>query len=344
MILPLVAAPHYENLGKNSYNVFRCMCISAGAGFEFPCTHACKAREIAESAVEWCGLHGGTVPAKDLVNKIAACGSWGKHKSNCERDLHRVVQTVGHALQVPISQIRVRLWDHKEAKEYWGALPVIWPDEVAKSIFSRGEDIFKHCFAPRPDELPSYWAHIERHCSWFASHPARDIDNVQKAKLLPFCLYGDEINAFKNVENGSICVMGFGSDVAYNNSALERYYLFTAFSEHHATDNTFDDIIRALVPRLQRMFTSTSFNWSKAGWAWTYGSTQGDLKYITDRFRLHNFRKNSFCNLCKCVKRHENISMTLADFRDGAAYRDTNVSHEDYVRATAAEERLWYCI
>ena len=293
-----------------------------------------QARELAESAVQWCTAHGGKLPKKDLLKKIAHCGTFGKHHSNCERDLHRVVQSIGSALQVPVNFIKTRFWNHKDGQEYWGSLPVLWPDDVAAAIFDRGEDIFTHCFAPRAPEgeVADYWEHVQRHCSWVASHPCRNITN--KEKLLPFCLYGDEINAFKNVENGSICVMGFGSDLAYNNPALERYFLFTAFSEHNATDNTFDDIIRALVPRLRNMFTSTCQKWSAAGWAWTYSSTQGDLKYITDRFGLHNFRKNSFCSLCECVKRHENISMTLADFRETAAYRDTLVSHEAFLRAT----------
>ena len=218
-----------------------------------------------------------------------------------------------------------------------GQLPVIWPDDLASAIYARSEKLFEHCFAPRPAEIPGYWAHLERHCTWFNSHPAKEI--ADKTRLLPMCLYGDEINASKNVENGSICVMGFGSDLAYGNPALERYFLFTAFSEHNATEDTFDDIVRALVPRLRNMFSSTSFNWCKKSWQWVYSSTQGDLKYITDRFKLHNFRKNQFCNLCRCKKKDNNISMTLADFRENAAYRDTIHTHDDYMQSTTPETR-----
>ncbi|CAE7562987.1 unnamed protein product [Symbiodinium necroappetens] len=197
--------------------------------------------------------------------------------------------------------------------------------------------MFQHCFAPRPSEIESYWKHVEQHCRWFDDHPGRQAAN--KKRLLPFCLYGDEINAFKNAENGSICVLGFGSDLAYGNPALERYYLFTAFSEHNSTENTFDDIIRALVPRLRYMFDETSFNWCSAGWRWTYSSTQGDLKFITDRYGLHNFRKNRICDLCECVKKDDNIAMTLADFRETAAYRATHYTHQDYMQSTTPETR-----
>ena len=291
-----------------------------------------KARDIAESALRWCNKNGGSVPKKDMVSMIAKCGTGGKYKSNCERDLHRVVRRVANALEVPVHQIDVRLWSHKDGHEYVAKLPILWPDELVAAIYARGVETFTHCFAPRLDEIAEYWSHLEQHCPWFASHPARNLQD--KRRLLPFCLYGDEINAFRNVENGSICVMGFGSDLSYGNAALERYFLITAFSEHNSTDNTFDDILRALVPRLQKMFTERSHNWCTGGWAWTYSSTQGDLKYITDRFHLHNFRKNPFCDLCACKKKDDNVSMTLADFRENAAYRDTLRTHEDYIRST----------
>ena len=119
-----------------------------------------------------------------------------------------------------------------------------------------------------------------------------------------------------------------------------RYYLFTAFSEHNSTDNTFDDILRALVPRLRYMFDETNFNWCHAGWKWTYSSTQGDLRFITDRYGLHNFRKNRICDLCGCVKKDDNIAMTLADFRETAAYRATHYTNQDYLQSTTPETRI----
>eukprot|EP00439_Symbiodinium_sp_Y106_P030103 s3135_g3.t1 len=259
--------------------------------------------------------------------------SSGKHKSNCERDLRRVLEQSSTSLGVPLHDIPVRLWSHKDGNEYWGTLPVMWPDELAAAIYDRGQDIFTHCFAPI--EPAAFWGHCEKCCSWFASHPARNIND--KSKLIPFCFYGDEINALRNVENGSICVLGFGSDLASGNPALERYFLFTAFSEHNATSNTFDDIMRALLPRLRNMFSDQSNNCG--GRKWTYSSTQGDLKFIKDRYMLHNFTKNSFCSLCACQKTNEDLSMTLADFRESASYRDTTRTHQDYMQATTAESR-----
>ena len=250
-----------------------------------------EAREIAESAVSWCKQRAGKVPPTDLVQRISQCGTAGKHKSNCERDLHRVVRSVSNALDVEINHIQVRFWNHKDGREVWGSLPVIWPDKLASALYARGESMFQHCFAPRPSEIESYWKHVEQHCRWFDDHPGRQAAN--KKRLLPFCLYGDEINAFKNAENGSICVLGFGSDLAYGNPALERYYLFTAFSEHNSTENTFDDIIRALVPRLRYMFDETSFNWCSAGWRWTYSSTQGDLKFHYRPLRVAQLSEES---------------------------------------------------
>lgn len=297
-----------------------------------------EVREIAESAVSWCKQRAGTVPPNDLVQRISQCGTAGKHKSNCERDLHRVIRSVSNAVDVDIDHIKVRLWDHKDGREVWGSLPVIWPDKLASALYARGESIFQRCFAPRPSEIESYWKHVEQHCRWFDDHPGRQAAN--KKRLLPFCLYGDEINAFRNAENGSICVLGFGSDLAYGNPALERYYLFTAFSEHNSTENTFDDILKALVPRLRYMFEETSFNWCSAGWRWTYSSTQGDLKFITDRYGLHNFRKNRICDLCECVKTDDNVAMTLADFRETAAYRATQYTHQDYTQSTTPETRI----
>ena len=170
-----------------------------------------KARDIADAALRWCEGFGVVVPEDDLVRKISMCATAGKHKSNCERDLRRVLEQSSTSLGVPLHDIPVRLWSHKDGNEYWGTLPVMWPDELAAAIY---------CFAPF--EPAAFWGHCEKYCSWFASHPARNIND--KSKLIPFCFYGDEINAFRNVENGSICVLGFGSDLASGNPALEQCY------------------------------------------------------------------------------------------------------------------------
>ena len=258
--------------------------------------------------------------------------------------MHRVVNSLGCALDCMIHYIDVRMWDHKQGQEVWTKHPIIWPDEYATALYNNSKDNFRRCFAPIEDEeICQYWQHVQGRCPWFSGHPAEKVP--QKNRLLPLSLYGDEINAFRNVENGSICVMGWTSDFANGNTALSRYHLTTCFSEHNSTEHTFDDIIRALLPRLQQMCEREDYVWSQDGWRWMYSSTQGDLKYITDRFHLHNFRKNAFCSWCSvCKKDPENLSNTLADFRENAAYRLAMTSHEDYMARTTAATRALACM
>lgn len=86
-------------------------------------------------------------------------------------------------------------------------------------------------------------------------------------------------------------------------------------------ENTHDDIMKCVMARLKQMCSCEHlFDWSADGFCFMFSSVQGDLKWIFDRYGLHNFHANACCSLCGAVKNHANLSMTIADFRPTAAH------------------------
>lgn len=99
------------------------------------------------------------------------------------------------------------------------------------------------------------------------------------------------------------------------------------------------DILAGIVPRLQQMCGNGDYPWTASGWQFAYSSTQGDMKWLVDHFGANNFRRNTFCSRCPCVKSHPNIGLTLGNFSEDAEHMKTRFLHEDFLEATPEEER-----
>ena len=161
-----------------------------------------------------------------------------------------------------------------------------------------------------------------------------------KDKLLPLSLYGDEVTAYKGTEAGSVARMGFCSDLVPFNQPWLRYFMTAVYSEYRAVEDTFDDILQALVPRLCKMVSrEPHYPWAIRGYQWMFSSVQGDLKYLASNFNLFNYRANLCCSRCNVHKNHPRVDMTLADFRPNSGHLETRYGHEEFMAATREQDR-----
>ena len=264
-----------------------------------------------------------------MLRKIAAIGANGKFHSNCERDLQRLILRSGSALDVKIEQVKIRLYNPKTEQESPQYVAMIFPDMMASALYLHSEKIFRKVFFGDKVDASTFWKHCQKNAPWMKNHPASKSTRLDR--LIPMSLYGDEVQCFRNTEGGVVSVVAWCSDFSASLASLSRYFPICILPDHYATPNTFEDIWRALAPRISNMCDNqVDHVWSKDGYAFTYSSTQGDLKWLVEKFGLHNYHKNSFCSWCACVKSHADPSMTLGDFREGASHRSTRVSHEGF--------------
>ena len=256
-----------------------------------------------------------------MVFKISSVGTAGKHPGNAERDFHTLINSFCKRLGATIETVQVRMFDHREAKVVQQTLPVIFPDTMAAALFRMGPKVWRKClFGDLSfEDTAAFWQHCDQRCDYFQTHPGRQFPKW--SHLVPFSLYGDDIAVYKNTEVSGISVIAWSSDLSWGGSAFQRYFPICVYSENNACDETYGDLMSQLVPRLNMMFDQAHLHdWSGEGYHFMMSSIQGDLKWIAEKYKLHNFKKNTFCSLCGWCKVHEDIGMTLPDFRDTASY------------------------
>ena len=294
-----------------------------------------QAGETARAAIAFCEEMGGRVPERHLVKRVACIGSEGRHKSNSERDLQRIMKQL--SLEVKIECIPVRTYAPQQGVVVEKNMPIIFPDSMATALWKRGEKVFRHYFFGQVNAR-KFWKHCMDHCAWFKQHPAAQYN--KKSCLIPLSLYGDEVQSYKNSECGVVEVFGWCSDFADGQSPLSRYLPIFCFSEHLLADETWPDIWRGLLPRLHRMVTENNFPWSAAGYKFMLSSLQGDLKWLLQRFGVFNYMRNEFCSLCGCCKAHADNSMTVGDMRENASHVSTVRTHEEFMASGSVESRI----
>ena len=289
-----------------------------------------QVQEAASSAVSWCCSRGGAVGSKDLVNRLAGAGTSGKHPGNTERDCQTLIKTFGKRMGVAISNVRARMWDPHYSRVVEKYVPCILPDDMATGLWHVSKQHFHSCLLGDTD-AGKFWQHCYQHCEWFKKHPASS--NSSWEKMVPLNVYGDEIQAYRNSECGSISVLAWSSDLAATNSFLNRYWLITAYSEHEESAYTYSDLMEAVVQRVTSMVTprterANQYAWEKAGYTFMMSSLQGDLKWVYQHYGgLHNYHMNDFCGHCNVAKVHGELGMTAGDFRHDALYRQTSKRH-----------------
>ena len=288
-----------------------------------------KVQQLSAAAVQLADRCGGVLPANSTLRKAASIGTCGKFTSNCERDLQRLILRTESALDVEIEQVQVHLYNPKTEEESLQNLSVIFPDKMASALFQQSEQLFKKVMFGDKVDPGSFWAHAKQNSTWMKEHPALRSPNPDK--LIPLSLYGDEVQSFRNTEGGVVSVVAWCSDFSAGLPSLSRYFTICVLPDHYTTPRTFMDLWAALVPRITDMCDPCiSHPWTSSGFQFVYSSTQGDLKWLLEKFGLHNYHKNLFCSWCLCHKTHADLSMTLGDFREEAAHRQTRVSHDDF--------------
>ena len=278
-----------------------------------------EVQRTSASALQWLSQHGGRVdnPKADLVSGLAALGAGGECPQNCERDMHRFLERVGITLRAKITTEAVRMWNPSKLEVETLRFPMILPEELCNGLWNCGTHVFRKClFGDLSErEVESYWGHVEEHCPWFQNHPCRGWPH--RGKLASVVTYGDEVQAYKNSECGILSVCAWSSELSYKNDPLLRYFLFALWSEHHECEATYDDMIRMMVRSLKRLGDPTiQWPWTRHGYLIVCTGVSGDLKWINDRMKMHNFKANAFCSRCHCVKVHPNRLLTLPHFAE----------------------------
>ena len=221
----------------------------------------------------------------------------------------------------------VEMFNPKTQTASMQKLPIIFPDKFAETVFSVSETLFVDLFFGDVD-AQGFWDHVATHCKWFRDHPANTLDRASRGKLIPFSLYGDEVQSFRNTEGGVVSVLGWSSDFGHGKAPLSRYFCICCVCEHYCTEKTHQQILEHVAKRVSSMCSPTSqFLWSSKGYSFTYSSTQGDLKYVCEKYGLHNYRKNDFCSRCLCKKSDPDIGMTLGNFRLDSSHLRTQLDH-----------------
>lgn len=231
-----------------------------------------------------------------------------------------------------------RMWNIAESRIETQQLPILLPSNMATALYEKGEKIFRHCLIGDVDPK-QYWDHCATCCEWFKSHPAKDYP--RKDRLIPLSFYGDDVNTYRNSEVGSVSVVAWTSDFAFKNASLLRYWPIAVFSEHTASEYTYRDIMKKVTDDVREMVDPMCLHsWSSTGYCFMMSSFQGDLKWIHQHYRLHNYRKNMPCSFCGACKAHDNPSMQISDFRESAAHIGSAPDLEEFYDNEAAEFHL----
>ena len=142
-------------------------------------------RGICEAALLACH----TQMCSATLKKLAKCGTWMHHPQNCERDLHKYVQSyLPLKLEKYYAPIRIDVGDQEDVM----MLPMYPVHEFLGALWAMGQERFAmSCFGPeKHDSLIDFWTHVQ-HLDWAQRHPVQ-----QKPELLAFtipaAMFGDE--------------------------------------------------------------------------------------------------------------------------------------------------------
>ena len=118
----------------------------------------------------------------------------------------------------------------------------------------------------------------------------------------------------RNSDPGAISAVGWCSDFGRGNEAMLHYFLCTVYAEYCACDETYNDLLIALLPRFQSLCaTDEKLNpWCSNGIRFVLTGVQGDLKWIHVQHDLHNYNQNACCSCCDAVKNDPNPYKTIA--------------------------------
>ena len=276
----------------------------------------------------WCKQQGGEVQSTDMVQRIAQLGTEGKWKANVEQDFHTLLNSFQRRLGAKLTHVQARMFNHNTAMVEWQPVPCLMPDDFAEAIFNKSEDAFHRLMIADVDAC-QFWGHYLETSKWFQNHSLKDYP--RKDRLIACSIYGDEVQCYKNSEVGTIAIIGWCADFGYTNPSVLRYWPIAAYSEHSATPDTHEDIMKVVTERLRCMTDPTHlYAWSSSGYCFLFNYVTGDLKWVHGQYGLHNYRRNDFCSLCGVRKVHDDAGMTLAAFHETASHVGTAANLEEF--------------
>ncbi|CAE7223515.1 unnamed protein product [Symbiodinium sp. CCMP2456] len=299
-----------------------------------------KVQLLADRAVRWCESHGGQISRKDLVWKMSKLGACGQHPQNCERDLQTVIKHYGLKMGVDIDLVPVRLFNPTSEEIYETKLPCLCPVSLATAIWTEGADIFESIFMGAAGKAGArkFWTNAKANASWFQGSTLPE-DCYEG--LLPIFIYGDDVDAYRNSEQGAVSAIGWGCDFGYKREALLQNLLLCVYAEYTACEHTHDDIMRYACEKFSHMADARiNHPWHIGGYRFQLFSCRGDLKWINGKYKIHHYTRvaDEFCSMCSACKKHADVRRTFTDFRDSSLHKQERVSNAEYMASKPLEE------
>ncbi|CAE7467067.1 unnamed protein product [Symbiodinium sp. CCMP2456] len=214
---------------------------------------------------------------------------------------------------------------------------VIFPDVLARAVWDSGKDVFEHIYFGKLGRTGAaeYWENVRARCAWYPPN----IPESCHSGLIPVSLYGDEVHAYRNTDPGAVSVVGWCSDLSFGVDAMLQYGLICVYSEYCECETTYGEIMEAVLPRLNYLCDPNALHPWKDEFRFVLCGVRGDLKWINDKYKIHNYRLNDFCSRCSCVKTADNVYETITAFGDKAQH--VPVNNSAFCDAACIEDWPW---
>ena len=336
-----------------------CRCVACALAYMCvfnpirPGTEASYCRDAQQDAYAACA----DKPQTQATVRIARLGSWGKHPSNIERDMHRLCQ---RELPVDISMysapVRVRK-EHALKQPDVAALgaadfvdligeevldhPICMPYEWLAALWSRGLDEFHTLVGGGSADFAYFWEKA-RSCEWAATHPVYE-DPAKLSLSVPFALFGDDAGVFENEK----ALMLLLTPVLNNQASTWDCRLPLAVMPYAwINDHTLEDLYMAIQwgcavgfggvwPSLDHLRRELAARIRcrageplAGGYRMAIIATDGDYKWHKETFRFDAYNNIRCCHRCRANKK--NIGTLYTDFSATAGWRATLLTAADY--------------
>ena len=208
---------------------------------------------------------------------------------------------------------------------------------LARAVWRAGRDVFEHIYFGKVGRTGAaeYWANVQARCKWYPPH----IPESSHSGLIPISLYGDEVHAYRNTDPGAVSVVGWCSDLSFGVDAMLQYGLICVYSEYCECETTYGEIMEAVLPRLNYLCDPNAPHPWKDEFRFVLCGVRGDLKWINDKYKIHNYRLNDFCSRCSCMKTADNVYETITAFSDKAQH--VPVENSEFCDSMCIEDWPW---
>ena len=278
---------------------------------------ASKIQEVSEAVCQ--DADGRAPPSTQQLKQI---GTSGKHRGNCERDLHRYCRARHLSLGIEPYEVQTVMYD-EYGQVVEGCLPVLLPHELMWALWQEDEAEFFSRVSGKCD-METFWAKSIR-AGHVDDHVHRDKVTADPSACIPLRVHGDEA-PISRAEG--VMVLQFTSVLSRLASTLSKFLMLALPMSLIVPKRTLEPLYTALVWSFTILATgvmpscghdgrvfdtkkkATAYRSRAAGdcvmgkYLGIFMQLLGDLKWIKEEFRLpfhHNVVK--CCCKCKGVKR-----------------------------------------